>query len=189
MARKLTLGGITGGVIYFIWSFFSWVVLPWHLATMEKFSDEDLVAGALRANAPKKGIYILPNVHKGNEGTEKEYDRVAQEAAKNRMRTGPFAFAAITPNGVEPEMGSTMLLSFAVQILGAILLTFLLLHTNGLSYRKKVLFVAITAVAASVLCQWPYWVWWGFGTAYTFVSFLDLVIGWTLAGLAIAKIV
>ncbi|MCB0403342.1 MAG: hypothetical protein KDD51_01055 [Bdellovibrionales bacterium] len=189
IARKLTLGGIAGGVIYFLWSFFSWVLLPWHLATTEKFSDEDLVANALRANAPKKGIYILPNVHKQDPGTEKDYDRIAEEAAKDRMRTGPFAFAAVTPNGMEPDMGRTMLLSFAAQILGAILLSYLLLQTTGLSYSKKVFFVAASAVTANVLCQFPYWIWWGFGTSYTLVSLLDVTIGWTLAGLAIAKIV
>ncbi|MEZ4752532.1 MAG: hypothetical protein R3B54_18435 [Bdellovibrionota bacterium] len=119
-----------------------------------------------------------------------EYDRVAEEAAKNRMRTGPLLLSRPSlPEGVEPEMGRTMLLSFVIQILAAILISFLLLQTSGLAYGKRVLFVAITALAANVICQFPYWVWWGFGTSFTLVTLLDITIGWTLAGLAMAKIV
>lgn len=189
MVQKLTLGGIAGGLVCFVWSFFSWTVLPWHLATLEKFNDEDIVAGALRANAEYKGVYVLPNIHKRAPGKEAEYNRVSEEAAKERMRTGPFAFVAITPAGVEPEMGSTMVLSLAIQLLAGILMTYLLLQTSNLSYGQRVLFVTVVATTGGVLCHLPYWTWWGFSTGFTLVALADLIIGWSLAGLAMAKIV
>ena len=51
MIRALIKGGIFGGIILFVWGFISWVVLPWHTITLNKFKDEAAVEQALTANA------------------------------------------------------------------------------------------------------------------------------------------
>lgn len=51
MNKSLILGGLLGGLPLFVWGSISWMVLPWHLMTLEKFKDEATVAQALSTNA------------------------------------------------------------------------------------------------------------------------------------------
>jgi hypothetical protein len=71
---------------------------------------------------------------------------------------------------------------------GAFLLTRLLLQTSGLSYKRRVTFLAIAGLAASVMIDLPNWNWWGFSSAYTAVNLIDSTVTWLLAGLVIAKV-
>jgi hypothetical protein len=66
--------------------------------------------------------------------------------------------------------------------------TWLLLQTANLSYRRRVGFVVVVALAAGVVAHVPFWIWWKFSTSFTLVEFADLIIGWGLAGLLIAKV-
>jgi hypothetical protein len=70
----------------------------------------------------------------------------------------------------------------------AFLLTGLLLQTNGLSYARRVMFLAVSGLAASVIVDLPNWNWWGFSGAYTVVNLADSTITWMLTGLIIAKV-
>ena len=52
MDRRFFLAVAAGGAILFAWSFISWMVLPWHNATLKKFTSEETVSLALLDNAP-----------------------------------------------------------------------------------------------------------------------------------------
>src|SRR5438094_7933582 len=82
MLKSLSLGGLIGGLVLFAWGVVSWMLLPWHLATLEKFKDEANVAQALTANAPKSGVYLLPNVHK----REAEMTEAKQKKAEAKQK-------------------------------------------------------------------------------------------------------
>jgi hypothetical protein len=71
----------------------------------------------------------------------------------------------------------------------AFLLTWLLLQTTGLSYARRVAFLAVVGLAASVIVDLPNWNWWGFSGIYTAVNLADSTLTWLFAGLVIAKIV
>ena len=80
----------------------------------------------------------------------------------------------------------------AVQLLSlvaaAFLLTWLVLQTSGLSYARRVMFLAVVGLSASVIVDLPNWNWWGFSGSFTAVNVADNVITWLLAGLVIAKV-
>src|SRR3989442_1654297 len=120
MLKSLLLGGILGGLVLFAWGVVSWMLLPWHLATLEKFKDEAKVAQALTANATKSGVYLLPNVHKHEPGLPAAKAKRAEAKGKKaeakakkaeakrkkaeaegmkRMIQGPFMFAAVSLQG------------------------------------------------------------------------------------------
>ena len=61
MQKTLLKSAVIGGLIVFIWGLFSWMVFPWHQSCLNKFSNESEVADVLRDNAPKPGMYVLPN--------------------------------------------------------------------------------------------------------------------------------
>ncbi len=173
MAKKLILGAVLGGLVYFVWGFLSWTLLPWHVATMGSFADQDAVVSTLTANTQGRGIYIYPP----------EGDQSA--AGQEKMAQGPLVFVSIDDRGM-PSMGPPIVRSIVIQIVGALLVTWLLLQATGLSYGRRVLFVTVFGLVAGWLCYLPPWNWFGFATGYTVVAILDMVIGSLLAGLVIA---
>ena len=72
--------------------------------------------------------------------------------------------------------------------LGAFFIAFLLVKLNlkGTSYKvdPTVFFVLFTIVIGIL----PNWTWWGFGNSYIAVNIADTLIGWTLAGFVLAKL-
>ena len=73
-------------------------------------------------------------------------------------------------------------------VLGALLLTWLVLQIRAPGYGARVGFVVIAALAGGIICHLPNWNWWGFSTSYTAVTLADVVVTWLLAGLVIAKV-
>ncbi len=171
MIKKLILGAFVGGTILFAWSAVSWMLLPWHNKTMESFTNEPAVSEFFIHNTPKAGVYRLPWQFDKSQG-------------------GPLVLASVTPRGAK-SMGKTMAAGLLVQIIASFLVTFLVYEGSASvpSYWDRVGCVMVFAVAAGLVCHVPYWNWWGFSLEYTAVSMLDLLVGWFLAGLAIARIV
>lgn len=56
-------------------------------------------------------------------------------------------------------------------------------------YRHRVLFVALLGGFAATATRLVDWNWWAFPLDWILLEVADLVVGWTLAGLAIAAIV
>lgn len=69
MIKKLVLGAVVGGIIVFAWGAVSWMALPWHEATLQRFSNEAQIAVAVRSGAHRDGVYFLPNAHHGEAPT------------------------------------------------------------------------------------------------------------------------
>ncbi|MGB7128960.1 MAG: hypothetical protein WBD50_07745 [Candidatus Rhabdochlamydia sp.] len=183
MYKKLVKGALIGGVTVFIWSMLSWMVLPWHTQTYYKFTDEAEVAKVLKENTSQSGIYILPNTSHYSNNTPTKEIRKAEEI----LKTGPFVFASIKLGGMKKMGTATLMISLCSYILAAAIISWMLLQTQGLRFLEKTLFVTMVGLLTAILGVLPAWNWWHFSTAYTLVTCLDLVIGWALAGLLMAK--
>lgn len=183
MYKKLVKGALIGGLTVFVWSMLSWMVFSWHTQTQHKFIDETAVAKVLKENTSQSGIYILPNTSHYSNNTPTKEIRKAEEILKK----GPFVFASIKLGGME-EMGITpLMISLCSYILAAAVVSWMLLQTQGLRYLERVLFVTLIGLLAAILGVLPSWNLWHFSTTYTLITCLDLVIGWALAGLLMAK--
>lgn len=169
MARSLK-AGLLGGIVLFIWSSISWMVMSWHMTTIHSFNNDTAVTQAIQANAPTSGIYLLPS--------PKNYD-------ESKQSSQPMVFTAVHLEGMS-SMTKPMLISVAGQILSAILVAWMLFKTKGLGYIRRVGFVLVFAFAACITTDVPYWNWFGFDAQYTLVMFADALIGWFFAGLVIA---
>ncbi len=180
--KKILLSTLLGGLISFAWGFASWSLLNWH--PILSFTNEDAVTAAIRANAPKSGNYLLP----GGEQNLGNGDKAAQEKAMmDRMKNGPVVFAAVRAQGM--DMASPMLYvnGGIINLVGALFISCLLLMIPGTTYGKRLGLTVMIALIAGILVGLPNWAWWGFSAGYTAVLFLDLAIGWGLAGLVMAK--
>lgn len=77
-------------------------------------------------------------------------------------------------------------IQFLTQCVAAFLATLLLLKTS-LPYWHRVAFLLAIALIVAFAGHVPNWTWFSFSAAYTLSQFTDLLIGWFLAGMVIAK--
>ena len=76
-----------------------------------------------------------------------------------------------------------------IEMLGALLIAWLVSPLPGLSYWDRARVAGIMGLSAGVLARLPDWNWWGFSRGFTLMAILDLTLTWLFAGLVIAKIV
>ncbi|GAC1626031.1 MAG: hypothetical protein NVS9B13_21960 [Candidatus Acidiferrum sp.] len=186
MLKSLLLGTIVGGLVAFLWSWVSWGVLPWHEKALLKFQNEAEVTAMITSHTIDSGMYLLPGKTPTN-GLTGEQKKAAEAADMEKMQKQPIMLAAIRRNGFG-SMAQGLVIQLLCQMAAAFLLTWLLLQTSGLSYARRVIFLAVAGLTASVIVDLPNWNWWGFSSAYTLVNLADFTLTWLLAGLAIAKV-
>ncbi len=187
MSQALTRCAVLGGIVVFLWGVFSWMVLPWHQMTMHKFSNEKRVAEVIQDHADMSGAYVIPNCMHHDKNMSKEDMRDEMMKGKEMMRTGPIVFAMVQKNGMKMGMAAAFILTLIVQIIAAYLITWLLFMTKATNYMKQVRFVTIIALIAAIIVYIPDWIWMGASCGFVVVHMLDLIIGWFLGGLVIAK--
>ncbi|MBI4970383.1 MAG: hypothetical protein HZC17_00880 [Candidatus Omnitrophica bacterium] len=183
--KKMLIGGLLGGAVIFAWGMFSWMVLPFHMQTMNNFKDEAAVQTTIMLNVSKAGVYGIPGCPR-HETASGEAQNVLKKKAMEQMAKGPVAYVIVSPNGIA-SFPVLMLRSLAIQIVGLLLVILLFSQTSISSYLGRVLFFTTFAAAASVVGIVPCWNWWGFPVVDTLLEAADLLIGYTLAGLLIAR--
>ncbi len=186
MLKSLVLGTILGGLAAFLWSNISWELIGWHEKPFHAFQKEDEVAAVISSHAPESGVYMLPGAP-SETGMSGEQKKIAQAAMMEKMQKGPIMFAAVRRGGFG-SFAQTMMIQLVALMAAAFLLTWLLLQTSGLSYARRVTFLAVAGLAASVIVNIPDWNWWSFSGSYTIVNLVDFTLTWLLAGLVIAKV-
>ncbi len=186
--KTLLKGAIGGGLILFLWGMVSWMVLPFHMNTFQKFKDEGRMERSLEFNAEKSGVYVLPNCSLFDEGISKEEKNEIKKLGQMKMEKGPFAFVVYKANGMG-KMTHGMIKGLLIQFLGAFLVTWLLIKTQIQSFSGRVFFVFVFSLAAGVVTHLPSSNWFGFPAGFVMLDMLDLVIGWTLAGFLLSKVV
>jgi hypothetical protein len=171
--KKLFLGTLLGGLTALVWSNISWELIGWHEKSLLTFQNDQEVAAVIWSHTVEDGMYLMPY------GMSKE--------AQARMQRGPIVVAAVRRGGMG-SVGRLFGTETAILFASAFLLTWLLLQTSGLSYPRRVLFVAVVGVAAAVMVELPNWNWWGFSNSFTAVNFADDVLTCLFTGLVIAKV-
>lgn len=175
--KNLIKGTLAGGLIAFVWSIVSWTAIPWHFDVLNAVPNETEVAQTLK-NISNEGVYVIPNPHNPN----------MEEFHKN-MTAGPYAYMMVIPNGKTPNMPVMMGTGFVMHLLIALMLTWALTKTSGLGFMGKVSFVVIAVSTGTIYAHVAYLNWWFFPLDYTLIYLVDVIVGWSLAGAAMAKLV
>jgi hypothetical protein len=187
MLKSLVLGTILGGLAAFVWSTISWELVGWHEKTMSSFQNDDEVAAVIASHALKDGTYMMPGAPP-MQGMSAEQKKTAEAALVGKIQKGPIMVAAVRRGGFGSVTRATLIQALSLMA-AAFLLTWLLLQTKGLSFARRVLFLAIAGLAAGVIIELPNWNWWGFSGAFTAVNIADSMVTWLFAGLVIARVV
>lgn len=188
MNKQMALGCILGSIVLFVWSAIAWMLIPWPGEPLRTFTNEEAVAQAITANAPQSGVYLLPYMPKRTPGMTDQQYAAATKAMEERMARGPVVFTSVR---LEPfnSMAKPLVIQFLTQFIVALLATYLLTQTCGLSYKCRVIFVTAIGVIIFVGGHVDEWTWWSFSNAYMLMQLGALVIGWFLASFVIAKFV
>lgn len=181
--KKVFLAALAGGFAMFLWSTISWMVLPWHNATITTIPSGEEIAQIMKNDDLPRGIYHFPGMGE----TEAETMKMMK-----RAEAGPNVnFMVYSPQGSSFTDPMPYLWGFILNFLGALLAAFWLSKLGGNlpDYSTRVAFVASFGVAIALMGNFVEWNWWKFALDYTLVMVADNIIMWSLAGLAIAKII
>jgi hypothetical protein len=178
---RALVAGLIGGIVFFVWGAVAHMALPIGEMGMKSATAEDPVISALRDNLPGEGVYMVPGL-----APEKMSDEAAVKAYSEKAKNNPNAFIIFQPTGRDGmNMGPQLAIQAVTDIVSAIIVAWVLsLGVTGFGRR-------VAASAALGLFSWltvsaPWWNWYRFTTEFTVGSLLEQVIGWTLAGAAIA---
>lgn len=172
MWRPLIRCSIVGGVIVFLWYLCAWMIIPAHKILLNEFTNESEVVSTVLQSAPKNGIYVAPSL----------------EGQMNQKKV-PFLFVSVQRGVQMADLTRPIVIDLITQIVGAFLITYLLLCARPMRYWRRVSFVTIVGLTVAILSKIPLWNWWHFAPIWVTLTMLYIVIGWFLGGIVIAKLV
>jgi hypothetical protein len=174
--KKIILAALVGGIIVFIWSAIAHMATPLGTMGISNLPNEDAVMASLRANVPDSGMYWFP----GERPDHKEWEA--------KMKEGPSGLLFYTAGG-GPMMHPKQLISELLTNIVAAFIAASIVALIFAPYAKRVGVIVMMGVFGWVSLLLSYWIWYHFPTAYVLGEMVTEVVGWFLAGLAIAKIV
>jgi len=178
--KKVLLPGILGGLLVFIWSFISHVVLPIGSMGLKTIpNNEAPVLEAMKSNIQEPGLYFMPG---------HDMSRAPNEEEMKRYEQGPTAFLIYHPTGEKAMSAGQLLRQLLFDVLGGLIAAFIVSLTVA-SLGMRTLAVTLIGLFAWLTVTVPHWNWYRFPAAFTIGEGLDGVIGWLLGGLLIAWLV
>lgn len=190
MTKKILLGGVVGGIVVFVWSIISHMILPLGMVGFSQLPNEDMVVTALQENIKDPGLYYFPGMEQ-TAGMTKEEQKAAMQKWEEKYHRGPNGTLIYQPQGQNPMMPKQLIIELLSNIAGALVAAYLLAKAVGgiASFGGRVLFVLLLGLFASLAIDISYWNWYGFPGSYTLAAIIDQVVSWGLAGLVLGAII
>lgn len=181
---RILLATILGGIAIFIGGAVSHIAIPLYDKSLLRFNSEEAVTQAITANAPKSGVYFMPNLPVRTAGMTGAQYAEAKQAAMANMTRGPFVFAGVRLGSINmPELYIKQVLT---DLLGAYFLTIILLQLSAQSYWSRVSAAVLVACVAVMIKVAPNATWYGFGSQFLIGDTADAVVRLLAGGLVIA---
>lgn len=177
---RILVAALVGGLIVFLWGAFAHMATPLGMAGMSTLPREDAGIEALRGSIDKSGLYIFPA--EGAMGG----DEAAQKAWLEKYRRGPSGMLLYKAEGSEPMTTRQLATELVSNILAAAVAA-LVVSMMAAPYFTRVIAVVLLALFAFLSLTLSYWNWYGFPSSFIRAELVTELVGWFLAGLAIAR--
>ncbi len=184
--KRIMIAGVLGAIVYYIWGMLAWMALPLHTPTLSGLVDGAAITTVLKDQNLETGVYVYPWTDNQDDWKNPESDFMKNHNA------GPIYSIYYESAGAAPMNAGVLAGGFVIDLLAALLAACLLSSVSmnaGRSYARRVGFVIGLGLFVALIGHASYWNWMHFPTGYTLAFVADVVIGWTLAGLAIAAVV
>lgn len=179
---RILIAGLIGGLVIFIWSAFAHMALPIGEAGFKVPAQQDAVLAALAQSADGEGVYMYPSMP-----MEQYQDEAASAAFNAQSRGKPYAFVVYQPGGnpVNQSMTPNLVKQFASDLLAALVAAWVL-AIGAWSFGRRVLVAGALGLFAWLAISLPQWNWYMFPMNMTLAVLVEQVVGWLLAGAAMA---
>ena len=184
--KKIILAGLAGGLVVFLWGFVSHMLLPVGEMGFTQMPVNSPLLESMKQNLSEEGLYAFPGLEVGRKQTE------AEDAVwTGRFKMGPNGLLLYHPVGSDPVSPKRLGIQLATDIVGALLLAYLLVAIAGstgaqVPLSKMLRISAVAGIFAWSSIEIAYWNWYGFPCAFVLGELIDQIVGWTLAGLVMA---
>jgi len=183
VGKRTLLAAIVGGFVMFAWSALAHMVLP--LGEMGLSSipaqAESAVLEGLRANLPGPGLYFYP----GMTGQ----DAAAMAAWTEKVETGPSGLLLYHPSGGAVMGASTLLGEIGSDVLAALIAAIVLANVAFEGLVPRAGLTALLGLFAWASISLSTLIWYRYPAPFVVAEGVEQVVGWFLAGLAMARLV
>lgn len=176
------IAALIGGIVVFVWGAVAHMALGLGTAGIHPPAHEDVVLSSLHQGLGEEpGVYILPWL-----GPDAMRDEAAVKAYGAKAAASPYAWIVYLPRGEDmTRMGRPLAVQWLSDTLAALVLA-LLMSAPGLGLGRRLGLAGAAAVFAWLSTMVPYWNWYRFPTSFTVAALIEQLVGWLLAGAAMA---
>ncbi len=185
---RIALAGLIGAVVLMVWSYVSWMTIPWHQPG--ELPQQERVTEALRDSGAESGLYVIPYPYPDPNATEDE-QAAAVEALNEAYAQGPIAYIVYRAGGTEPMPTMAFVigfvLDFIVATVAAIMLT---MAASALpTFANRLLFVMLLGLFAAIGSHLMQWNWMNFPLRYSLEMVADSLVASLLLGVVLALMI
>ena len=187
MKTRYVIAALTATFVLFFCEFTWHMLLPFHANAVLEFNQQEKVEAVMKENAPKSGMYFVPNFHAEMQGKTGDELKAIQEKGMKAMEPGPVAFIAYRAEGSR-SFAAGLTMQFLRNFLAMLLMTTVVTNCPCKQWHKKILLVMTLVLFGFVVFSVPNWIWWGFSEAFVGVLIVSVLINWFIAGSVMIKI-
>ncbi|MEP6897424.1 MAG: hypothetical protein ABI870_02735 [Rhodanobacter sp.] len=179
---RVLVAGLIGGILMFVWGVVAHMALGLGNVGIHQPVDENVVLASLHDGLGEQaGVYILPSFDPKQMNDPYKVRAYSQKAIRS-----PYAWVVYLPQGDDMmQMQRQIPRQWASDTLAALALAFML-GVAVLSFRRRLAIAAVASLFAWLSLQIPYWNWYRFPLDFTLASLVEQLVGWLLAGAAMA---
>mgnify|MGYP001239257533 CR=1 FL=1 len=179
---RLIMAAVLAGLVMFMWSALSHMVLGIGDAGVKPMPNETAVTAAFKANVTEPGIYMLPGMDMSRHPTQEE-----QDAWAAKYRQGPTAILIYNPTGDEAMSPKHFGVELGSNIAAALVVGMILIFAS-VSFGRGVIISTLVGLAGWLSIDVSYWNWYRFPTNFVTADLIDQVVSWLLAGFVLGFI-
>ena len=179
---RILVAGLIGGLVFFFWGAMAHMMLGLGDRGVHLGKPYTATLAAMNQELVEPGIHLLPSM------TEDQYSDDAAIAAFAKETAGQgYAFVVYAPAGNSglADMGPNLGKQWATDTLAALLLAWLL-SLAPMGFGTRVAVAAVAGAFATIAVLLPMWNWYLFPLDYVMGNLAKHVLGWALAGAAMA---
>ena len=179
---RILVAGLIGGILIFLWGVAAHLALGLGDAGFKLPADENVVLASLHQGlGGQAGIYVLPSLDPKQMNDPAEVIAYSQKAIRS-----PYAWVVYLPQGEDmTRMQQQIPRQWASDTLSALALAFMM-GVGALSFRQRLAVALAAAIFAWLSLSVPYWNWYRFPLDFTLAALAEQLIGWLIAGAAMA---
>ncbi|WP_426699688.1 hypothetical protein ACPPVV_09650 [Rhodanobacter sp. Col0626] len=179
---RVLVAGLIGGILMFVWGVVAHMALGLGEVGFRLPANENVALSGLQEGlGSQAGVYMLPSLDPKKMGNVAEVRAYSIKAVRS-----PYAWVVYQPQGTDMmQMGPQIGRQWASDTLSALALAFVM-GLAGLGFRRRLAVAAAAAIFAWLSTMLPYWNWYRFPLDFTYAALGEQLIGWLIAGAAMA---